>query len=396
MRIQPLPHRRLHPDNQALPALPACARAFAVGESGARLVTLADAATALKVLVPRGHGWPMLGVRSADALRGALHGEACSPGRWAVAGAVAVEVHEVDLPRGPAPAVAPADAPGAGAWLALRLRNLPWSAARLRDPSAGHGLVAVAGLRVVVGVSPAGRDAGVSRGMSLRLARRHCPRLKFVAPAATRELADAVSTWILSRFPQARPGRTWLIPVAAHPTTAGAVTQADTLCRHLWQLFGVECTVGVAADPEAARAVTRWLGPRQLGIVPADADEAVVAAGRQRRRAIPRGHRWEGAPRPDVEGVAEIVRTLAAGLPAGRRVVVHLETERGPVAVRVHPQARLAVFAVERAVRAALLGVGSVSRIHIQPGKATPPAPAGAGGVAAAPLRQLALIPGLR
>ncbi len=395
MRIQPLPHRRLHPDNHALPGLPAAARAFSLGESGVRLVTLPDAGTALKVMVPRGHGWPMLGVRVGEGLRGALHGEACSSGRWAVAGGVALEVHEVDLPRGPAPTVTPVAESGEGAWLALRLRNLPWSAARLRDPSAGHGLIAVAGARVV-GVSPAAREAGVVRGMSLPAARRRCPRVKLVAPAATATLADAVSTWLTGRFPSAVAGRTWLIPVPQHPTTAGAVAQADALARLLWQVFGVECTAAVAGSAAAARAAVGWLGPRQIAAIPADADGAVVVAGVRRVVARGAGRRWRGAPRPDVEGVAEVIRLLSGNIPAGRAVAVHLDTERGPRVVRVRPRSRMAVFEVERAVRGAILGAGAVSCVRVQVGVPTRRPVVVAAVEEVAPLRQLALIPGLR
>jgi len=376
------PVHSIRPADSALPHLPVGGRCFAW--SGGWLVAADGEPGDHRLLVPRGHGAPLVARRVGSQLRAEPRGEVCAPVRWHDAGALAMVVVEPELPAGPRPAALAEGAGSGEAWLAVRLVNLAWSAARLADPSLGRGVVAV-GRRWVTGVSPEARALGIRRGMSFARAARLGRRVRTAPPGDAAALRAAVTAWAAERWGAAPRGRLLLLRIPAGDL-ASHTRLAAGVASELWQRFGVECAAAAASAPEAAEAATRWLGPRQCAAVAAAGAHFVRA-----RRAEPAPGMPRPTPRPDVEGMLELV--LAARPSAGGRVRVRLVLERG---VR-EAECGLHRAAVEAALRPALVGMGTLHAVTVRRvgGEARRSAPTAPPSAPSAP-RQLALLPGLR
>ena len=331
-------------------------RAFQLA-GGDQIWTLPDVFGPVCVLVPRGHGWPLLARRAGGAFRALPHGEPCAPGRWSVAGGVAARFRSVSLATGPALAVGDLDlgpGPRAG-WLRLRVRDLAWSALRRRDPSAGHGVVVLTNAEGapasspgpgspssgrICGVSPLARTRGLVPGMSLALARRRCPSVRVLPAVDASGLRVELEAWLtehLGLVERCRGG--WLVAWPAPDTTSDPLGQVAWLVRRLWQGFGVCASGAVAPSRPAASALGRLLEPGEV----ASADPQSDAAWARRGAAAEclgggaEGALWSGAPLPDVEGVVCRVEQLAALLlPAaeGRAVRLRLKGERQSATLR--------------------------------------------------------------
>lgn len=343
-----------------------------------QLWTLPEVVGPTCVLVPRGHGWPMLARRMGASLRALPHGEPCAPERWSVAGGVAARFRRVALPRGPAPAVGEVDlgaAPRVG-WLRLRVRDLAWSALRRMDPSAGHGAVVLVGVggRRIQCVSPLARARGLSRGMSVSLAQRHCPSVRVLGMVDPTALRAELVAWLVERFGGVVPCRGgWLVPWVAPAGQGDDLLGPAWLVQRLWQGFGVHASAAVGASPAAAAALGRLLDPAEVASVE---PQAVAAWGRRAVRVGrlgggAEGALWEGVALPDVEGVLCRVEQLAERLMPGAegrtvRVRLHGEKQSATVRVQVPRGGGRGVSLLSSAVRGSLTTLGPVSRVDLR------------------------------
>ncbi|MDP2307639.1 MAG: hypothetical protein Q8P18_16570, partial [Pseudomonadota bacterium] len=287
-------------------------RAFAPRDQpGDVTLALPEVGGAATVLVPRGFGHPLFGRRVGMDLRAEPAGEPCAPARWVPAGGVAAWLRPVPPPRGPTHAIRPEPiGDGAGAWVCVRPTALAWSTLRLVTPAAGHGPVVVAD-RWVRAVSPAARARGVTRGMSLPLARRHCPELVAHAPSGGLDLTAEVARRLESWFGAVTPGRgaasRGALLVRLPSTLAlgvGALPAAERIARLLWQELGVEARIAVAATSDAAHGLAGFLEPGWVGVAaPMAATAWSDAAPRAAAcAASSRGASWQGVAAPDLEG----------------------------------------------------------------------------------------------
>lgn len=311
------------------------ARAFAVRGGGDEvLVTLPGVVGPVCVLVPRGHGWPLLARRAAGALRAVPTGEPCAPARWDVAGGLAARVRPVEPPRGPVMAeLGPEPRQGEG-WVCVRPSDLAWSALRREDPSAGHGPVVLAD-RWVRAASPEAQARGVSRGMSLALARRKCPNLQVRPAVSGVRLGLEIGAWLGGELGEARrvPGG-WLVRWAVEGRESSEVlAEMAGLARRIGQRFGVRVRAAAAVTEAAARGLVSAL---EQGHVAAAEPQATRQWEARAPRvstwaASARRAGWEGRPWADVEGAVELVRALAgevARAADGRTVRVVLDGEK--------------------------------------------------------------------
>ena len=384
------------------------ARSFKRG--GDVVVTLPHAAGPLHVLVPRGHGQPLIARRQlGGGFCAAVTGEPCAATRWTSAGAIAAWLREIPSPRGPSPALSPLGcfAPaegvgteGTGPWVCVRVVAASWAAARRADPSVGHGTVAVAG-RWVLGVSPAARARGVCRGMSLSRARSLCPGIRLVPPAEgamPSELVDEVVA-LLERDLGAVTRRRGavLVRLASGPANerpGDRLAQAGHLARRLWQALGVEVRIAVADAPEDAVALSRQLDVGWVAVVPPSANGAWHA-----RHAAPgtwttgrKSATWRGPLIPDLEGAATVCRDLSRALALGEgggtvRIVAAGPGGEVRVVVPLPPGCDRATRAtlVEAAVRTPLLAARGAFSVRVEATHAARPA-----------IAPVALAPGLR
>lgn len=360
-----------------------------VGEED-RVITLPDAMSTEAVLVPRGHGWPLVASRVRDGWRAVPGGEPCGGGRWEDAGGIAAWIRRVELPVGPARAVAWEGTAQGDHVLAIRLVNTAWAAVRRSDPSVGNGVVAV-GKSVVRGVSPAARSVGVESGMSMRVALRRCPRLRVVPPRQGVSLIQEVVAWLGGAMgPVVQTGGVLLVPWSADPDPGVSLARQERLLRRLWQAFGVEANTAVAASARAASVVVRMLDRGEVAAVPSGAEDAW--SGRPARGLVAgaRQGSWTGPALPDVEGILSTACALLDALgPAacvlrwrtgGRQVELEIpEHSRGVSRGRI----------AEPRLRVALARNGPVDRLEVSARKAPPVVPRGLSP-------QLALLAGVR
>jgi hypothetical protein len=400
--VGPSPHLlpRLSPAPEASPLAARLARrggrAFLIGDE---LVLAMPGAGGPQVLVPRGFGRPLLAVSVAGAMRALGTGAPCHPARWVSVGGVAARVREVPLPRGPARALPAQDAPAGdaeGPWLVVRTEALAGSAARLLDPSVGHGAVVVAGPRVRA-VSAQAARAGVRLGQSVALARRKCPGVRVVAAPDDAAVEAAVAGVVGGE----KVGGAWRVRL---PAGGDAGEHAARVLRRLWQRAGVEAAGAVAERVEDAAGLARVLRPGQVGVVPAAAAGAWAGRGGPGRWwAGDRAASWQGAALPDLDGAIARARGLADAVPARDGALrFTVRGEQGEARVDV-PLPRgcdraLRDAAIDAGLRGRLAGVGAVVAVRLSVrdsggAVAAPPAAEVAGP--AAP-RQLALLPGMR
>jgi hypothetical protein len=336
------------------------------------------------VLVPRGFGHPLFGRRVGGDLRAEPAGEPCAPARWVPAGGVAAWLRAVPPPRGPTHAVRPDPVgDGQGAWVCVRPAAVAWSALRLVAPAAGHGPVVVAD-RWVRAVSPAARARGVARGMSLPLARRHCPELVAYSPSGgvdlVAEVARRLEAWFGTVTPLSglRGGRHGALLVrlpgwaVAGP---GALPAAERIARLLWQELGLEARIGVAATSDAAYGLAGFLEPGWVAVAAPMA--AAAWAGRAPRvahcAAGSRRASWQGVAAPDLEGAVSRAGLLTGGLVRAARggtLRLRLRGARGQADVRVRvPEAcgRVGLARlIEGVVRREGAGVGAIESLSIR------------------------------
>jgi hypothetical protein len=303
----------------------------------------------------------------------------------------------VDLPAGPDRAVPWEPASEGDAVLVLRLVNLAWSAARLRDASVGHGAVAVA-RRVVRGAAPAARAAGVVAGMSVAAARRRCPRLRLVRPVEARTLRQAVIDWLGGAVGAARvEGAAIVVPWSVGQDEAGALSRAERLLRRLWQAFGVEVRGVIARESKAGRVVAGLLGPREVALVPDEAQRAW--AGRPTRRVAvgEAGGDWCGPSVPDVEGVVVLARALASGA-APRGATLRVRSVSGVTDLPIPRPSRAVGLAasIEPRLRIALARADAVEGLRLRTTRGARAADVRPRDVRRAVTPQLALLPGAR
>lgn len=361
-------------------------RAFAPRDQlGDVTIALPEVGGAATVLVPRGFGHPLLGRRIGAELRAEPAGEPCAPARWVPAGGVAAWLRAVPPPRGPTHAVRPDPVgDGAGAWVCVRPAALAWSTLRLVTPAAGHGPVVVAD-RWVRAVSPAARGKGVSRGMSLALARRRCPDLVAYTPSAGLDLVAEVARRLEAWFGtvthasalRGGGGRGALLvrlPGSALPG-AGALPAAERIARLLWQELGVEARIGVAPTADAAYGLAGFLEPGWVGVAAPMATAAWAGRAPRVAQCAAGSHRasWQGVAAPDLEGAVSRAGLLTAGLVRAARggtLRLRLRGARGRADVRLRVPtgcgrvglARL----IEGVVRREGAGVGAIESLSIR------------------------------
>ncbi len=389
-------------------------RAFALrGPRSDLTVALPEVGGALQVLVPRGFGHPLIASRVSGEFRADPTGEPCAPARWVAAGGIAAWAREVPPPAGPTRAIAPLSARSAdGPWICVRPAATAWAALRLREPAAGRGPVVVAA-RWVLGASAEARARGVCRGMSVALARRLCPGLVVRPPVAGIDLVSEVAQRMGEWFGESLKTRGCILArlPAQGALAPGALGQAQHVARLIWQELGVEVRVAIAATPDAAKRLARWLEPGWVAVAPVKATEAWAARPAARARMLTGVHRsgWCGTPTPDLEGAVARAQALAANLslaPSGSLRLV-LDGEK-------HTAARVLVIPAGcgRSGRAELVGaavrregmlVGNIHTIRVSVVGGRPaapePVPVRSERLSASPApqdgpRQLALLPG--
>ncbi|MDP2312465.1 MAG: hypothetical protein Q8P41_06130 [Pseudomonadota bacterium] len=318
-------------------------RAFAPRDQpGDVTIALPEVGGPATVLVPRGFGHPLFGRRVGGELRAEPAGEPCAPARWVPAGGVAAWLRAVPPPRGPTHAVrAEPVGEATGAWMCVRPAALAWSALRLVSPAAGHGPVAVAD-RWVRAVSPGARARGVTRGMSLALARRRCPELIAYAPSGGLDLGAEVARRLAAWFGGVtrRPGVLLVRLSGAAMPGPEALPAAERIARLLWQELGVEARIAVGATPEAARGLAALLEPGWVAVAAPMATSAWAGRAARAARCDAGSHRasWQGAPAPDLEGAVARATMLSGGLVRAARggvLRLRLQGARGQADARV-------------------------------------------------------------
>lgn len=344
-------------------------RCFTVRHAGAAadgdlLVAVPGPERSRQVLLPRGFGRPLLARQAPGGWLVEGSGETCSPRRWITAGGLAARVRRYQLPAGPAAAqprlsrVAPAE--GAPAmWLAVRLEAPLVAPVVLARPELRGTPLAVCTARVR-DVSPEARAAGVRPGMSLRLALRRCPGLRFVEPPAVSAHAEvrALLEAEVGNVQQERRGL--LVPI-----TAGSVGElfsvAERIALRIWQAAGVKVRLAIASDGQLAMRFARLLASGSVAYVPASADAVW-------RRSRPR----PGSPAmPDVEGIVAAARAVAARATGAGRLVVQGAGARVELPCANEPNA---AATVEGALRGQALRLGEVSSLRWEPNRVAVPA----------------------
>lgn len=341
-----------------LPLLARRARFFRVGSD--RVLTLPGRGGTL-VLVPRGHGDPVLGTERGGQYRELRTGVACSAVRWEPAGAVAAWLREVAAPR-PSVALGPV-ALRAGAVTLVRVHRLALTAAGVGE--GGPACVATAGR--VRAANAAALALGVGPGSPVRAAER--ARVAVHAPGDERAALDRLGAALEQEFGACERVRGGFL-IAGGPDGSGdsALATLVHLRARIWQSTGL--TVKVVSGPDARSIATlgRHLPASQVAVIPAGCGGLWTRLRRTERvwTGADRGG-WEGTTLVDVEGVVNVAQTLVwAGVrgQGTRDLRLRLWTERGVMAldVRVSAQAgRTAVYSrVEVDVRRALGGGASV------------------------------------
>lgn len=326
-------------------------RAFRV-DGGDRVLTLPGAGPTV-VAVPRGHGAPVLADARGGSLRALATGLACTPVRWASAGAVAAWLRE-------APAVRPGAALGpvalqAGGVTVVRVRQLTATVARLGD---GAAAVVVRGPRVVA-LNARAAARGIRVGMPRGRAEARCPALLVHEAGAEAERLEALGAWLAAEYgPCTRVRGGFVVHGAPElgPQGLGALVQ---LRVRVWQATGLVVSAVAAPDAGSARRLSALLGGAWVAAIPADAAalwSARPPVGPAHRAAA--GGRWEGAPMLDVEGVVTLAQALTVG--ARGAVALRLWTDRGrielPLDVPADAGRAEVASRVEGAVRRALGG----------------------------------------
>jgi hypothetical protein len=255
-------------------------------------------------------------------------------------------------------------------------------------PAAGHGPVAVAD-RWVRAVSPAARARGVARGMSLALARRHCPELVTYAPSGGVDLTAEVARRLEAWFGPVVTRRGGLFVRVSGPSAPGpdGVEVAERVARLLWQELGVESRIALAPTTEAARGLAALLEPGWVGVAAAAATAAWAGRTRSVARCAAGARRaaWRGAPLPDLEGAVARAALLTGGLrrsARGNLLRVRIAGARASADVRVRVPERCGRVGLARLVEGVLrregaaLGPIEAVALALLPSPSVAPAPA--------------------
>lgn len=149
------------------------------------------------------------------------------------------------------------------------------SVERSLDPSLRGKPVVVGGdgaTGIVAAASREARDAGVSTGQSLTVARRHCPQAIF-RPGdleAYARVSDEVTGILLAASrrverPSADEAYVDLTPEAAGGRSA--VPAAEAIKDEIQRRLGLDASLGLASSRLAARVASGWAKPRGLLVV---------------------------------------------------------------------------------------------------------------------------------
>ena len=277
------------------------ARLFRFGAD--RLLTLPGRRGTL-VLVPRGHGDPVLAVERAGQFRELATNVVCSGVRWEPAGAVAAWLREVPTPR-PSAALGPVSLQ-AGAFTFVRVQRLALTAARVTD----SGPVVVASGRRVRVANPGACAKGIGPGTPVDQARGLGA---MVVPAGDEgECLRRLGDHLTAEFGDCTRVRGGFVvhggPVA--PAPAGLAALAHLRAR-VWQLTGLTVKVVSGPDEKSVLSLGRHLSGSQVALIPAEA--AALWTGLRHTARVRAGADcalWEGEALIDVEGVVSVAQAL--------------------------------------------------------------------------------------
>lgn len=318
-----------------------------------RLLTLPGRGAAV-VLVPRGHGAPLLARESGSQFVSLSTGLVCTPVRWVSAGAVAAVLREAPAPRPCAPVgVVPLRAEGV---TVLRVHRLAATSARVSDGA--PAAVVKAGRVVAVNARSASR--GVGAGMLVRRALSLCPGLRVHEPGDEQQRLAELGDWLAAEYGacvRVRGG--FQLAAAPEGDDAVVLTALADLRTRVWQATGLTVKVVSAPDATAAGRLVRHLAGNWVANIPA-ASAALWAA----RLPLVRLHQsavagsWAGESILDVEGVVSLAQALSTG--ARGAVRLRLWSDNGvlstELAIPVAAGRAEAASRVEVAVRRALGG----------------------------------------
>ena len=325
-----------------LPLLERGIRCFRL-PSGDRVLTLPGRGGQV-VLVPRGHGTPVVAVESGGQFKSAATGAACSAVRWDCAGRVAGWVREVSTP---APgAVVEAVSLESGGALFVQVQRLVLTVAGVGEASpavvATNGRVRAANARALArGVIPGSRVDGRVESLG-----------RVVAGGGEAARMALLGDWLCGEYGAAVRVRGGFLLGGS-----GGLGPLAALRTRIWQATGL--TVKLVAGPDAAavQRLGRALPPNHIAMVPGTVARMWAEAGKsaQLKRSAA-GGAWRGEPMVDVEGVVTLAQAL---LQSVRGLVdLQLRTERGVLHATVDVAATAgrseAASRVEMAVRRAL------------------------------------------
>ncbi len=337
-----------------LPLVARGCRIFRSGGAGAdRLLTLPGRAGAV-VLVPRGHGAPVLAREAGAQFVSVSTGLVCTPVRWAPAGAVAAVLREASAPRPCAPVAAvPLRADGV---TVLRVHRLAATAARVSD---GAPAAVVKGRRVVA-VNARAAARGVGAGMLVRRALALCPGLRVHQPGDEQQRLVELGEWLTAEYGacvRVRGG--FQLPAVPAGDDAAVLTALSDLRTRVWQATGLTVKAVSAPNAAAAGRLSRHLAGHWVASISA-ASAGLWAA----RLPLVRLHRsaaagcWSGESMLDVEGVVSLAQALTAG--ARGAVRLRLWSDKGVLSAELSIPAAAGkaevASRVEVAVRRALGG----------------------------------------
>jgi hypothetical protein len=167
----------------------------------------------------------------------------------------------------------------------------------------------------------------------------------------------------------------WFVRISAGNGGAGTVLgAAERLAVRLWQGVGAEVRIAVAERREDAAALARILDPGWVGCVPMGAAGAWSVRRPAAARCAwgPDRAAWRGPAVPDIDGVVELCRGLAAPLVTDRGGVlsITLAGARGTLRVSRSVPAgceRAVLYGlIDGAVRGPLLSAGAVTDARVE------------------------------
>ncbi|MSP55076.1 MAG: hypothetical protein EXR69_05660 [Myxococcales bacterium] len=312
------------------------------------------------VLVPRGHGDPVLAVERGGQFRELATNVVCSGVRWEPAGSVAAWLREVPAPR-PSAALGPASLQ-AGAFTLVRVQRLALTAARVNDSTP----TVVGSGRRVRAANAGARAKGIGPGTPL--VRATALGVNVVPAGDEEECLRRLGDQLGAEYGECTRVRGGFVvhggPMGPPPAALAVLAH---LRARLWQQTGL--TVSVVSGPEqrGVMALGRHLPAGHVALIPTEA--AALWDGLRRKARVRTGAEgglWEGEAMIDVEGVVSVAQALVwtggtqRGAPPTGPVRMRLWSDRGVLSMDIvlPPHAgRTEVHSrVELAVRSALGG----------------------------------------